>query len=103
MFAARPNIRFMMFDAVNNMVREADANRYPILRFFPRENRTTELRGIDIAEYKRDQDSVIDWLLENSSALKDYGLTKEILVSEEEVAAAAEARKQWDVLLNETA
>ena len=101
-FAARPNIRFMAFDAVNNMVIYAESERYPILRFFPRENRTTDLRGMDMADYSREHDTVVDWILEHSSAAKEYGLTKEILESDDEIAAAAAARKQWDVLLNET-
>jgi hypothetical protein len=92
----------MVYDAVNNMVDGAMSDKYPILRFFARENRATELRGIDIAGYSRVEDVIVDWLLEHSSALKDYNITKEILYSEEEKAVAIEALHQWDVLLNAT-
>lgn len=74
----------MFFDAVNNMVPGVFAEKYPILRFFPRENRTTEISGIDIADFSRDHNTVINWLLEHSSALKDENVTVDILNSKEE-------------------
>lgn len=82
-------IKFTMMDAVNNMIEGLDIARYPQVQFWPR-GRTDKKNAtrLSVANDERDLTKQLDWLLENSEALKEDKITAEMIHSEEHKAAA---------------
>jgi len=95
---AYPMLRFGAIDAKANAVAGADVDRWPLLRFHARGG-AAGAAGVPVAGDAREEPAVLQWLLDNSPALKDAGLTSiadldaanAILEAEEAKVAAEKA------------
>jgi len=78
-----------MMDAVNNMVDGLNIARYPMIQFWPRgRTENGNITRLAVADNERDLTKQLDWLLENSEALKEDNITAEMIHSEEHKAGS---------------